>query len=234
MHPEGERGYQPDLGQEGKGSSLRTRGQGQRPLGGPGEQSSSVGLGRAVMGLVPWWGACGHPQKQGQGAGWRGFSYHSDGDWGFIGVGGIAASLRSILRLKRGCRKIQKWEKRETLHPSSNAEIARSPVRPVTSAAPRPLQLLLGTCPQVLLPRPLEPDSSWWPRGRGEGTQLSSVLVLAVARAVPGGAGQVLRAGAQGTAAPHAALPRLVRTGQLREWCRASGSRRNAPKMAQK
>lgn len=39
------------------------------PWGGPGEQSSTVGLSRAVMGLVPWWGACGHPQKQGQGSG---------------------------------------------------------------------------------------------------------------------------------------------------------------------
>lgn len=50
------------------------------------------------------------------------------------------------------------------------------------------------------------------------GPRLTAALVLAVACAVPGGAGQVLRTGSQGTAAPHAALPRLVCQRQLREW----------------
>lgn len=50
------------------------------------------------------------------------------------------------------------------------------------------------------------------------GPRLIITLVLAVACAVPGGTGQVLRTGSQGTAAPHAALPRLVCQRQLREW----------------
>lgn len=44
-------------------------------------------------------------------------------------------SAGSILRLEAGCRETQNWEKREILHPSSNAEMARSPARPATSAA---------------------------------------------------------------------------------------------------
>lgn len=47
------------------------------------------------------------------------------------------------------------------------------------------------------------------------------LFVLAVARAVPGGTGQVLRTGSQGTAAPHAALPWLVCQRQLCECPRA-------------
>lgn len=41
---------------------------------------------------------------------------------------------------------------------------------------------------------------------------------FAVARTVTGRTGQVLRTGPQGEAAAHAAIPRLVSAGQLREW----------------
>lgn len=100
------------------------------------------------------------PRNKGRERGRRGFSHHSDGDRGFVGVGGIATSLRSILRLERVCRKTQKWEKREILHPSSNAEIARSPARPVTSAASPSPAAPLGHLP------PGAPPSS--PRARFE------------------------------------------------------------------
>lgn len=53
--------------------------------------------------------------------------------------------------------------------------------------------------------------------GRGQEGHAQLLFVLAVARAVPRGTSQVLRTGSQGTAAPHAALPRLVCQGQLRE-----------------
>lgn len=55
------------------------------------------------------------------------------------------------------------------------------------------------------------------------GPRLTAVFLLAVARTVPGGAGQVLRTGSEGTAAPHAALPRLVCQRQLCEWLRRHG-----------
>lgn len=43
------------------------------------------------------------------------------------------------------------------------------------------------------------------------------MCVFAVARPDPGGAGQVLRVGQEGETTPHAALPHLVRQGQLRK-----------------
>lgn len=91
---------------------------------------------------------------------------------------------------------------------------------------PCPLQLLLRTLqasasnPDALIPWL---DMSWGGvavvgrAGRGQQGRASLLFVLAVARAVPRGTGQVLRTGSQGTAAPHAALPRLVCQRQLRE-----------------